>query len=88
MEPSFIADDLEIEWQNELSLAENMPAIISEFRNARNLKPFKVIIHGPPAIGKTVLAREICEDYGTHYISVKTMIDETVADLVSIYNLA
>ncbi|XP_072376656.1 adenylate kinase 7-like [Diabrotica undecimpunctata] len=47
----------------------------------KQLKPLKLIIYGPPASGKTKLAERICRRYGAHYISVKTMIDETLEDL-------
>lgn len=82
MEPGFIAEDLEIEWQNELNLAENMSQIVSEFRISRKLRPLRVLLHGPPAGGKTVLAQRICDYYGTKYISVKTCIEEKIKDLV------
>lgn len=82
MEPAFIVDELEIEWQNELNLAENMIAIINEFKSTRKLRSINIIIHGPPTVGKTVLAKYICDHYGTHYISVKTMIEDTVRDMV------
>ncbi|KAH1015540.1 adenylate kinase 7 [Dendroctonus ponderosae] len=45
------------------------------------LKPLKVILHGPPAAGKTDIAKRICQRYGAHYVSVKSMIDETLEDL-------
>ncbi|XP_050295555.1 adenylate kinase 7-like isoform X1 [Anthonomus grandis grandis] len=45
------------------------------------LKPLKLMIHGPPAVGKTEIARRICKMYGAHYVSVKTMIEETLDEL-------
>lgn len=87
MEPSFITEELEIEWQNELNLAENMKNIVTQFKTERNLLPIRIIIHGPPAAGKTRLAKKLCEYYGCHYVSVKTMIEEIIKDLVNIYNL-
>lgn len=47
-----------------------------------NLKPLKAIIHGPPASGKTTLAKGLCQRYGAHYVSVRSMIDETLQELV------
>lgn len=46
------------------------------------VQPLKAIIHGPPASGKTKLAQRLCKIYGAHYVSVKTMIDEILDDLV------
>lgn len=50
----------------------------------QSLKPLKVIIHGPPAAGKTRLAVRLQRRYGAHYVSVKTMIDEILSELVMI----
>lgn len=47
------------------------------------MKPLKLVIHGPPASGKTKLAERLCQRYGAHYVSVKTMIQETLDELVS-----
>lgn len=48
-----------------------------------HLIPAKIILHGPPASGKTKLAMRICQKYGAHYVNIKTMINETLEDLVS-----
>ncbi|XP_056632232.1 adenylate kinase 7-like [Diorhabda sublineata] len=50
-------------------------------RPSTELKPLKLVLYGPPASGKTTLAERICRRYGAHYISVKTMIDETLEEL-------
>ncbi|KAJ8957670.1 hypothetical protein NQ318_017562 [Aromia moschata] len=47
----------------------------------KDLKPLKAIIHGPPAAGKTRLANRLCNEYGAKYITVKTMIEETLEEL-------
>lgn len=83
MEPSFIVDELEIEWKNELNLAENMHNIVTEFRKGRQLKPLRILLHGPPAIGKTRLAEKLCSIYGVQHITVKKMIDDILADMVT-----
>lgn len=82
MEPGYIVEHLALQWQSELNLADNMKNIVEEFKTERNLLPVHMIIHGPPAVGKTRLARKLCEFYGSHYVSVKTMIEETITDLV------
>lgn len=83
MEPGYIVEQLALPWQNELNLADNMKNIVDEFKNERNLLPIHIIIHGPPAIGKTRLAKKLCDYYGGHYVSVKVMIEETINELVS-----
>ncbi|CAH1164273.1 unnamed protein product [Phaedon cochleariae] len=47
----------------------------------KSLKPLKVIILGPPASGKTKLSELLCQRYGAHYVSVKSMIEETLSEL-------
>lgn len=83
MEPGFIVDELEIEWKNELNLAENMTNIVSEFRKSRNLKPLRILLHGPPAVGKSRLAQKLHAAYGIQHITVKTMIEDILSDMVS-----
>lgn len=84
MEPGFIVSQLALPWQSELNLADNMANIVEEFKNERNLLPIHIIIHGPPAAGKTRLAHKLCNYYGSHYVSVTTMIEETLTELVTL----
>lgn len=83
MEPGYIVEELAIEWQNEMNLPENINNLIKEFKTTRELKPLKVIIHGPPAAGKTKLAKQLTSYYGAHYATAKTIIDESIKELVS-----
>ena len=41
------------------------------------------LIVGPPAVGKTTVAKALCEHYKLHHIKMKDVIDETIANLVS-----
>lgn len=43
MEPTFIVETMGLEWTSELTFAENVPALIKQFKKERGLKPFKVI---------------------------------------------
>lgn len=82
MEPGFVVDELGFEYRSEEGLAGNMEVIVSEFRKSRGLTPIRILVHGPPAVGKTRLAKRLCDRYELHYLDVKSAIAETVNDLV------
>ncbi|RZB40591.1 adenylate kinase 7, partial [Asbolus verrucosus] len=67
MEPVFLVENLQIEWQSEMNLPENMNQIVNEFKKRRNLRPVKIVLHGPPGSGKTQLAKKLCEYYNSKY---------------------
>lgn len=81
MEPTFIVETMGLQWTSELSFAENVPALIKQFKKERGLKPFKVIIYGPPIVGKTTLSKLICKAYGLIYISPETVAQDILEDL-------
>lgn len=82
MEPSFIVNEMDLQWQSELNFCENIEKIVKEFKECRKLQPIKILIHGPPAVGKTEVAKKLCELYNLHYISVDSLIKDTLAALV------
>ncbi|KAL4703485.1 hypothetical protein ACJJTC_014355 [Scirpophaga incertulas] len=81
MEPTFIVETMGLQWTSELTFAENVPALMKQFRKQRGLKPFKVIVYGPPIVGKTTLSKLICETYGLVYISKETVIQDVIDEL-------
>ena len=46
-------DVLDLNWHCKKGLASNIHILKQEFEKARNLKPIKVFITGPPAVGKS-----------------------------------
>jgi adenylate kinase len=64
-------------------VVENLPQLIQEYKDARGLTPIKVALLGPPASGKTYLAKKIAEHYEIHYIDVDTVVKDAVARMVS-----
>lgn len=42
MEPTFIVETMALQWTSELTFAENVPALMKQFKKERGLKPFKV----------------------------------------------
>ncbi|XP_050682213.1 adenylate kinase 7-like isoform X2 [Leptidea sinapis] len=81
MEPSFIVETMGLQWVSESSFTENVPTLMKAFRKERALKPFKVIVYGPPIVGKTTLSKLISDAYGLMYISPETVVDDIIDDL-------
>ncbi|XP_045493648.1 adenylate kinase 7-like isoform X1 [Colias croceus] len=81
MEPTFIVETMGLQWTSELTFAENVPTLMKQFKKERGLKPFKVIVYGPPIVGKTTLSKLICEAYGLVYISPETVVEDIIKDL-------
>lgn len=77
--------EMSFEWKYELGIIENLPALIQEYKDARGLLPLKIIVHGPPASGKSSLSTKIAQFYGIHRVDVESVVVETLARLVSWY---
>jgi hypothetical protein len=52
-EPKEPEDLIELEWHCKDGMAINIQKVKEEFEKARKLKPFKVLINGPPCSGKS-----------------------------------
>ncbi|XP_049823608.1 adenylate kinase 7 isoform X2 [Aethina tumida] len=74
-----VADNLlDISWRHSIDNIEN---VASEFMEQRRLITKKIVLHGPPGTGKTVLAKMIQAKYGLHYINVGSMINSIMENL-------
>ncbi|XP_073951884.1 adenylate kinase 7-like [Choristoneura fumiferana] len=81
MEPTFIVETMGLQWTSDLPFAENVPALMKQFKKERGLKPFKIVVYGPPIVGKTTLSKQICEAYGLVYLSPETAAQDVMEDL-------
>ncbi|CAB3242899.1 unnamed protein product [Arctia plantaginis] len=81
MEPTFIVETMGLQWTSELTFGENVPTLMKQFKKERTLKPFKILVYGPPIVGKTTLAKLICHNYGLVYISPETVAQDLLSDL-------
>ncbi|NWV78482.1 KAD7 kinase, partial [Dasyornis broadbenti] len=84
MECKYLKENFNMKWIAETGLVENIEQVVMEYKQARGLLPLKVCIHGPPASGKSTIAKELCKHYKLHYIRMKDVISERIANLEQI----
>ncbi|KGL77395.1 Adenylate kinase 7, partial [Tinamus guttatus] len=82
MEAIFLKDNFNIKWVAQTGLVENIEEIIKEYKESRGLLPLKIYVHGPPGVGKSSIAENLCRHYKLHHIKIKDVISETIANLV------
>lgn len=80
LDPVFIKE-AEIELKYESGLIENITLLVQEYKDARGLWPLKVVVHGPPASGRTTLAQKIAEKYKIHYLEPEEVASQAIIDL-------
>ena len=65
------ANGLVGEWHSAEGILANLPTVIAEFREARNLMPLKVLVHGNDDLAKGALAATIATEYKLPLIVAK-----------------
>ncbi|KAJ3206371.1 Adenylate kinase 7 [Entophlyctis luteolus] len=80
LEPGHVKE-MTFEWKYESGLIENLPSLIQEYKDARGLSPLKIVVHGPPASGKTFYARKVAAYYDIHYVELEAVVKEAVERL-------
>ncbi|XP_037687842.1 adenylate kinase 7 isoform X1 [Choloepus didactylus] len=84
MEALFVKENFNIRWVAQAGFVENISNILKEYKQARGLVPIKICILGPPAVGKSSIAEELCKHYKLHHIKIKDVISEAIAKLESV----
>ncbi|NXR50358.1 KAD7 kinase, partial [Hippolais icterina] len=84
MESIYLKENFNIKWVAEEGLIENIAQVVTEYKQTRGLLPLKVYIHGPPASGKSTIAKELCKHYKLHYVRTNDAISEKIAYLEQI----
>ncbi|KAK7879668.1 hypothetical protein WMY93_033621 [Mugilogobius chulae] len=76
-----VIKELNVHWISESGIVENMENIVEEFKVTRKLLPVKLLILGPPAVGKTVISKKLCDFYQLHYVKIEDVIEEKLKEL-------
>ncbi|KAJ7403039.1 poly(A) polymerase alpha [Pitangus sulphuratus] len=84
LESTVLKEAFNINWVAEAGLIENIEQVVKEYKESRGLLPLKVYIHGPPGVGKSTIAEELCKHYRLHYIKIDDVISEKIAHLEKI----
>lgn len=84
MEAVFVKENMRIKWAAETGMPDAIVAVVTEYRQSRKLVPLRICILGPPAGGKTTLARQLAERYKLHHIKIKDVIDGAINELESL----
>ncbi|XP_066592376.1 adenylate kinase 7-like, partial [Prorops nasuta] len=80
VDAAYIVDILE-RWHFDTPFRDSIRAIVREYKAARNLHPIKIVVLGPPASGKTRVARYLAEYYRLPLLDVKSLITDAIEKL-------
>ncbi|KAI9097017.1 hypothetical protein DFS34DRAFT_650383 [Phlyctochytrium arcticum] len=80
LEPGHVKE-MSFEWKYETGLLENLGQFIQEYKYALGLTPIKIVIHGPPASGKSFYAAKIAQFYEIHMVEVEKVVADGIARL-------
>jgi adenylate kinase len=77
----------QFKWHAEFGIPENLDKLRKEFTTYRNLKSQRILITGPPASGKSILAERLSKLYNLPHLKIndlieygKTLPDEKLAE--------
>ncbi|KAA3673158.1 adenylate kinase [Paragonimus westermani] len=82
IESATIKEEMQVRWVSENGIVDSIPKLVTEFIETHNLKPTRICVLGPPNVGKTSVAKEICKTYRLHHIHLKAVIFETFRNLI------
>ncbi|XP_029349881.1 adenylate kinase 7 [Echeneis naucrates] len=84
MEGVYLKGLFTINWVCESGLVDNIGLVVEEYRQTRGFLPIRLCVLGPPAVGKSIVSKQICEHYKLPHITLKETVSETITKLENI----
>ncbi|XP_013999274.1 adenylate kinase 7 isoform X2 [Salmo salar] len=86
IEPIFLKETFNLHWVSEAGIIDNINRVVEEYKLLRLLRPIRICLLGPPAVGKSSVAEKLCKHYKLHHINLKEVIDEMMKHLEEAVN--
>ncbi|KAI3383192.1 hypothetical protein SNEBB_005092 [Seison nebaliae] len=77
----YVKENFNFDWECESGFVDNIEQVVKEFRIHRSLEPFRLAIIGPPAVGKTTLAKQLALQYKIHHLTVQNLIQSFLEEM-------
>jgi adenylate kinase len=78
-EPKEPEEVIELDWHCKSGMPANISKVKQEFEKARNLKPVKVMISGPPCSGKSFFGKQLGEHYNIPHIHMEKLLSDLLS---------
>eukprot|EP00918_Siedleckia_nematoides_P067047 GHVU01145897.1.p1 GENE.GHVU01145897.1~~GHVU01145897.1.p1 ORF type:complete len:559 (-),score=64.79 GHVU01145897.1:2485-4161(-) len=80
MEPTEAMRDEGFPWHCRRGVVAHIHTVASEFAEAVNLRPIKVLLSGPPGIGKSHFGAQLAQRYNVPHLRLADMVQAAAAD--------
>eukprot|EP00762_Andalucia_godoyi_P002927 ANDGO_04137.mRNA.1 Dpy-30 motif protein len=76
MAPGAFKDLEGFEWHCQAGFVESVRVVVGEFKAVRKLQAVRVVVDGPPAVGKTNTARRLARKLRVPHVTARTAMEE------------
>eukprot|EP00771_Trimastix_marina_P004092 gnl/Trimastix_PCT/825.p1 GENE.gnl/Trimastix_PCT/825~~gnl/Trimastix_PCT/825.p1 ORF type:complete len:1009 (+),score=386.96 gnl/Trimastix_PCT/825:46-3027(+) len=73
---SAVLREMELEWHCQGGLIEHLDKVVEEYKQDRGLTALKILVHGPPASGKTTLSQALAQHFKLAHVNLDATIEE------------
>lgn len=64
------------DWTAKTGFVENIDLIVTQYRNERHIQPLRIVVLGPPAVGKSYISREIAAAMSVPHFTIGDIVAE------------